>query len=180
MVTSQKKTKIASSNTNARKESFQYQMDLLKMEIQTINDIISRMDAMAQATKNWAIGIWTGSIAITLSQPELQKFVILSAVTPFLFWYIDAYFRRLQTRSIFRSRKIHEFLNSDRLVSSFEKNSLVDFTVFDATGTQYKGTQEYEKFASLKRTLKFREVREFYLVLIIISVAMGLFFLLTQ
>jgi hypothetical protein len=178
MVKEQKLTRSGAKATNARKESFQYQMDLLKMEIQTIDNIIARMDGMAQATKNWAIGIWTGSLAITLSQPELRKFVIVSAVTPILFWYVDAYFRRLQTRSIFRSRKISEFLNSHKLVESFQNNKLVDFTIFDTTGVQYRGMKEYKEFASLRRTLNFREVRDFYWVLIIISVVMGVFFLL--
>ena len=180
MIKDQKEAKSGPTNREARKESFQYQMDLLKMEIQTIDNIIQRMDSMAQTTKNWAIGIWTGSIAFTLSEPELSKFVILSAVTPILFWYIDASFRRIQARSIYRGQKIREFLNSDNLISSYENHKLVDFIVFDATGTQYKGKGGFDKFASVKRTLNFPEVRGFYLVLIVISVVMGLFFLLTQ
>ena len=106
------------------------------MEIRSIDNIIARIDGMAQAAKNWAISLWTGSIALTLSQPDLRRYIIFSAVTPILFWYIDAYFRRLQSRSIFRSRKISEFLNSDKLALSFEQNELVDFVVFDSTGTQ--------------------------------------------
>src|SRR5512140_1540887 len=86
MVKEQSLTKSRVKASNARQESFQYQLELLKMEIQSIDNIIARMDGMAQATKNWAIGIWTGSIAITLSQPELRRFVIVSAITPFLFW----------------------------------------------------------------------------------------------
>ncbi len=174
----QRRRKPGTKAADARKEAFQYQLELLKMEVQSIDNIIARLDGMAQATKNWAIGIWTGSIAITLSQPELRKFVIVSAVTPILFWYVDGYFRRLQTRSIFRSRKISEFLNSESLVKSFEQNGLVDLIVFDTTGVQYRGTQEYKEFASLRRTLNFREVRDFYWVLILISIVMGVFFLL--
>jgi hypothetical protein len=170
--------KTSPVGASARKDSFQYQLDLLKMEIQSIGEIVARMDTMAQASKNWAIGLWTGSIAFTLSQPDLRKFLILSAVTPFLFWYLDASFRYLQRRSIYRSRKISEFLNSDRLARSFEQNQLFDFVVFDTTGAQYKETEEYRKFVSMKRTLNFSEVRDFYLVLILISIAMGIFFLL--
>lgn len=179
MAKTQGKVKSISKDSDAHKESFQYQMDLLKMEIQSIDTVIARMDEMAQASKNWAITIWTGSIAFTLSQPDLRKFVIISAVTPILFWYMDAYFRRLQTRSIFRVNKIREFLNSDKLVSSFEKNRLVDFIVYDTTGTQYKGGEEYKKFTSIRRTLNYPEVRDFYFILIFISTAIGLYFLLT-
>jgi hypothetical protein len=93
---------------------------------------------------------------------------------------MDACFRRLQTRSIFRAQKIREFLNSDKLASSFEENQLIGFTVYDATGTQYKGGDEYKKFTSIKRTLNYPEVRDFYFVQVLISAAIGLFFLLTQ
>lgn len=180
MVNYQKEKKSTRVNTDARNESFQYQMEILKMEIQSIDDIIARMDTMAQSAKNWAIGLWTGGIALILSQPDLWKYFIISAVTPFLFWYLDANFRYLQTRSIYRSRKISEFLNSEKLAKSFERNKFVDFIVLDKTGTQYKGIEEYEKFVSIKRTLNFSEIRDFYLVLILISVIMGIVFLLTQ
>lgn len=177
MVKDERKTKSALKDNDALRESFQYQLDLLKMEIQSIDNVIARMDEMAQASKNWAITLWTGSIAFTLSQPEIRKFVIVSAITPILFWYMDAYFRRLQTRSIFRMQKIREFLNSKKLTSSFEKNELIDFIIYDTTGTQYKGGKEYKKFTSLWRTLGYPEVRNFYFVQILISIAIGLFFL---
>jgi hypothetical protein len=179
MAKKQSKASSPQKGKDAQRESFLFQLDVLKLEMQTLESIVARMDEMAQAAKNWGITIWTGSIALTLSQPELRKFVIISAIPPFLFWYIDAYFRRLQTRSILRGRKIQTFLNSDDLVSSFEKNKLVNFIVNDATGTQYKGTEEYKRFTSLKRTLRYPEVMFFYLVPILISIIIGVFFLLT-
>ncbi len=163
---------------DSREECFQYQLDILKMEIQNIDTLISRMDEMAQATKNWAIGMWTGSIAIMLSQPGLRGFVILSAIPPLLFWYIDANFRRLQNRSIFRANKITKFLNGEDIAQSFEEKRLVNFIVLDPTGRQYAGESEYKRFASFKRTIKFKEVRVFYLVLILLSLGLGAFFLL--
>jgi hypothetical protein len=166
-------------NSDASKESFLYQLDILKMEIQGIEKIVSRMDDMAQATKNWTISIWTGSLAIALSQPDFRKYILITAVSPILFWYIDAYFRRLQRRSIFRGRKISEFLNSSKLVESFERNQFIDFTISDSTGSQYRGMREYKEFVSLKQTALFPEVGIFYFVLIIISIILGVFFFLT-
>jgi hypothetical protein len=163
----------------AQKECFSYQLDILKMEIQELQNIISKLDGMAQATKNWAISIWTGSLAITLSQPDLRKYIIITAIAPLLFWHIDAVFRYLQRRSIFRGQKISEFLNSHNLVESFEKNKLINFVVYDLTGTQYRAMKEYKSFVSLMRTFLYAEVGLFYSVLAIISIVLGMFFLLT-
>ena len=165
--------------SDAEEQALAYQLHLLEGEIENINTTIARMDEMAQASKNWAISIWTGSIAIMLSQSELREYILVSAIPPFLFWYLDAYFRRLQTRSIYRTQKIREFLNSTKLSKSFQENKLVDFIILDPTGTQYKGEEEYEKLVSMKRTMKFREVRSFYITLILISLGLGAFILLS-
>jgi hypothetical protein len=178
MVKSQIKTKSSLKDSDAGKESFQYQMELLKMEIEAIDNIVARLDGMAQATKNWTISIWTGSLYILLSQPELRKYILITAVSPFLFWSIDAMFRRLQRRSIYRAQKIKEFVNSPKLTESYENNQLIDFIVYDTTGTQYKGTKEYRAFISLSNTFRFPEVGVFYFVLIAISIILGAFFLL--
>ena len=170
--------KKSAKNPDASKESFLYQLDILKMEMQGLERIIGRLDEMAQATKNWAITIWTGSLAIVLSQPDFRKYAIITAIAPLLFWYIDAYFRRLQRRSIFRGLKISEFLNSPKLVESFEKYELVDFIVSDGTATQYRNQKEYKQFVSMMQTFMFPEVAGFYSVLSGISMLLGVFFLL--
>jgi len=162
---------------NVNKESFLYQMDILKLEMEEIAKIIARMDDMAQATKNWSISIWTGSLAIALSQPEFRRYIIITVIAPLLFWYIDSSFRRIQRRSIFRGRKISEFLNSSHLAESFDKNRLVDFVLYDVTGSQYRKLKEYKTFVSQKRTFLFPEVGVFYSVLALISIALGAFFL---
>ena len=160
-------------------ESLRYLLDLLKIEIQSIDQIIARMDGITQTTKNWAIITWAGSIAIALGQADLRNYIVLTAVLPFLFWYVDAYWRRLQARSIFRVRKINEFLNGERLVRSFEQKRLVGFTVFDPTGRQYNNLdEEYKKYTSIWRTLRFPEVSAFYLMMIFISLGLGVFFVL--
>ena len=173
---------MTSDNPNSEekavnKDSFLYQMEVLKLEMEEVAKIVARMDDMAQATKNWSISIWTGSLVIALSQPEYRQFIIATAVAPLLFWYIDSSFRRIQRRSIFRGRKISEFLNSPRLAESFEKNRLIDFVLYDVTGSQYRKLKEYKTFVSQKRTFLFPEVGVFYSVLAFISIALGAFFL---
>lgn len=161
-------------------ESLKYQLDILKMELESIDRIIARMDEITQTTKNWAVVTWTGSIGIALGSPDLRKYIILTAILPLLFWYMDAQWRRLQSRSIFRVKKIHEFLNDVRLVKSFEQKKLDNFLVYDLTGQQYRGNPDFEKQTSIVGRLKYREVMVFYWMLSITSLVLGLFLTLVE
>jgi len=167
------------NKSDARKESFAYLLEMLKLEMQTLENIVSRLDEMAQTTKNWTITIWTGSLAIALSQPDYRKYIMITAIAPILFWYIDSHFRHLQRRSIYRGQKISDYLNSPKLVESFEKGQFIDFKVSDLTATQYREFDDYKKFVSKTKTFMFPEVATFYAVLTGISILMGIYFLLT-
>ena len=159
-------------------ESFKYQLDCLKIEIELIDRAIARFDQITQTTKNWAVVTWTGSIALVLGRAELRKYIIFTAVLPLLFWFIDAWWRLLQKRSILRQQKISEFLNDGRLSKSFKQQRLIEFTVLDPVGRQYLGTQEYRSATRVGRTLLYTEISLFYGGLAFISLAVGLFFLL--
>jgi hypothetical protein len=159
-----------------QREAFLFQLDILKMEIETINTIIGRMDEITQATKNWAVLTWAGGLAAVLGTEDLRKYIGLTAILPFVFWYADAHWRRLQRRSTFRAYKIGEFLNSTLLQKSFASGALVDFTVHDPIGWQYKGTGEYRDWVSIRRTLQFKEIAGFYGSLVLISLILGIYF----
>lgn len=172
-----KKEKSGHSSANA--ESFKYRLEMLRMEVELIDRIIARFDQYTQTTKNWAIVIWAGSIALSLSSVDLRKYIILTAILPLLFWFIDAWWRRLQKRSILRQSKIEKFLNSERFVDSFRQKKLIDdFKVLDPIGRQYRGTSEYKSSIKFWRIIKYREISIFYGGLMLISIALGLFFML--
>jgi hypothetical protein len=113
-----------------------------------------------------------------LGSTDLRKFLIGTAILPLMFWYVDAYWRHLQKRSIFRTIKIREFLNDERLVKSFEQQNLVDFTVYDLVGQQYQDTTEYKRETSFWGAIRFPEVGMLYFILSLSSVALGTFFLI--
>jgi hypothetical protein len=160
--------------------SLTYLLDILKMEIESINNIIDRMDGITQTTKNWAIVTWAGSVALSLTESSLRAYISLTAILPLIFWYIDAHWRYLQWRSIYRLNKIHDFLNSESLQQSFVQNKLVDFKVLDPIGRQYSDDAEYKSAVSIRRTRKFATVRIFYLTLVFISLGLGLLFYLRK
>lgn len=161
-----------------KEQAFEFQVELLKVEIDLINQTITRFDEHTRATRNWAIVIWTGSIVLALGDADLRKYVILTAILPVLFWLIDARWTTLLRRFLYRLDKISEFLNSVGLAESFKQQRLVDFIVLDPRGKQYKGTKEFAKKANILRSaLRYGEVSTFYFGLMIISIILGLFFL---
>jgi hypothetical protein len=163
--------------TSHKLESFKYQLDCLKIEIDLIDRAIARFDQITQTTKNWAVVTWTGSIALVLGRAEIRKYIILTAVLPLLFWFIDAWWRLLQKRSILRQQKISEFLNDGRLGESFKQQRLIEFTVLDPVGRQYLDTQEYRSATRVGRTILYPEISLFYGGLAFISLAVGVLFL---
>lgn len=159
-------------------ESFQYQLDLLKMEIGIIDKAIARLDEINHHHKNWAILTWAGSIAVGLGQADLRRYIILTAVLPILFWIITARWASFVRGFIFREDKISQFLNDGRLLESFKQKRLVDFTLLDPRGFQHKMTDEYKQKVNIWRSLKYPEISILYLGMVFMSIAVGLFFIL--
>src|SRR5207247_269378 len=107
-------------------------------------------------TKNWAVGIWAGSIALLLGQQaDISKYIISTAILPLSFWFVDAHWRQIQRRATYRQNKIREFMNDDRLLRSFKEKKIVDFIIYDPYGNQYRGLPEANKFSSRWRTFKY-------------------------
>ena len=158
---------------------FDFQLEILKKEIDAIHAIIARMDTITQTTKHWAIVTWTASVGVMLGKEELRAFVGFTAILPLIFWLIDGTWRLLQRRSTFRIKKISEFLNGDDFLKSFESAKLINFTVLDPTGVTHRPEAEYQKHATLRRTLFFREVYLVYCALagfsLLICLAVNLF-----
>jgi len=159
---------------NSFKNSFfEFQLDILKTEISQIRKIIEGLDKITQQIKNWTIVIWAGSISLIISSSniEMRKYILFIVAIPFLFWVIDAHFRRRQRQFLYRNKKISEFINSDNLEVSFEQKKLKDFILLDPLGTQYD-KKDVKKFANAKKSMWFQTMRTFYLGLIIVTVFM--------
>jgi hypothetical protein len=157
---------------------FEYQLSLIKIEMEMIERTIARMDEITQSIKNWAIVTWAGSVAVLLREPTLRKFIILTIVLPIMFWYSDAIWRQLQKRSIYRQEKISKFLNGEDFIESFKQQKLINFVTMDPVGRQYRKSKEFQDALKLKWIMRYKEIRYFYGGLIIISVLLGALFLL--
>ncbi|MDF1697802.1 MAG: hypothetical protein P1U56_18285 [Saprospiraceae bacterium] len=170
---------MENTKSDFKADAFNYKLDLLKWELSTINEVIARMDNMAQTTKNWAILIWAGTVSLALGNDDanLRSIILFcTAIIPILFWMIDTFFRRLQRRSAYRMDKIKEFVNSPDYDAAFKQKSFEKFEILDPVARSYNGEEEYEKYISMKNTLRFKEIMFFYLGLIFISILLGTVF----
>jgi hypothetical protein len=159
--------------SDPRKDSFAYQLDLLKMEIEIIDKAIARLDDITQTTKNFAIIIWVGLITVAFADPDFRQYTIFTALVPLLFWVLDARWRYFLRGFIFRQDKIAEFLNSEKLVESFEENRLIGIKVLDPRGAQYRKTDEYKKTVNFWRSMRYSEVNIVYIGLSLASIIAG-------
>ncbi len=157
---------------------FDLQWELLKNELGQINDAIERIDGIAQGIKNWTILLWAGSLAILFDKDhtELRHNAWVTAIIPILFWWSDATWRRIQRSFIFRVRLIGAFANSSDLAASQAQGRFVNFVVLDPRADSSRHLPAYRKATSLLRTAFFKSISLFYLSLIAISVALGVWF----
>ena len=156
-----------------KKGCFEFQLELLKGEIDTINTIIGRMDTITQATKNWAIVTWTGSVGFSLGNSEARPYLAATAILPLIFWIIDATWRRLQKRSVYRAKKISEFINEGGLLEAYKNQKIDKFMVLDPIGYSHKYESEYRSYVTMRNTLFYREVWLIYWALAFISIGLS-------
>lgn len=159
--------------------ALRFQLDVLKREIESVDEIIGRIDDITQKTKNWAIVTWTGALGLALTHDELRQYAVLTMVLPLVFWFVDAQWRSLQKRTVYRSRKISEFLNNQKLLESFDQQRIIDFTIFDPVAHSHRKEPGYKEYTSIRKTLFFPEVLAFYFPLAIISAFVGMATIIT-
>ena len=148
---------------------FEYQLDILKVEIETINASIRQMDKMGESIKNWAILIWAAATGAAISQDKLNSYIALTATIPLAFWLVDTWYRRIQRKFIWRSIQISKFLNDGRFSQSFEQQQLVGFDLFDPK-SRLDQSDEYDRFVGWRRVMMFRSLSLLYLSLATMSV----------
>jgi len=150
------------------RDAFDYQLEMLKAEVEVLNATIRQFDEISKNLKEWAITIWAASVGGALATPMLTKYVWATAFIPILFWMVDTYQHVGQRRFIWRSLLIMDFLNDDRLIKSFERRRLVEFSVMD-TGARRERGKAMQDFVSWPRVFLFRTQSILYIGLAMAS-----------
>jgi len=152
---------------------FAYELELLKVELETITSSIRQMDEITKDTKHWTIVLWTAAVGGALATPSLHVFVGLTAVIPLLFSYVEASYRQIQRRFIWRSEFIGRLIRSGKLQEAFEQQSMAAFNLWDPAGW-YTGGKECRDFASIRHVISFPSLYLLYGGLTLVSVVLGL------
>ena len=155
-------------NSNLKITAFEYQLEILKVELNQIDSAIRQMDDITKSIKDWAIVTWTVSVGVALKENP-GTIIALTAIIPFLFWIVDARYRKIQRSFIYRLNLISDFLNNEKLLTqSFKEQRLIDFTLLDPRAKKNHG-ENYNSYICIFRTLRFGSVGNLYIGLIIIS-----------
>jgi len=104
--------------------AFEYQLDILKIELDQINSAIRQMDEITKTIKERAIFTWAASLGIVLATKNLNPFIGLTAMIPIAFWIVDTEYRYVQSRFIYRNDTISNFLDGETFKQSFDEQKL--------------------------------------------------------
>jgi len=173
------KKEITPTKNQAQAERFRFQLEILKKEIDLINDGLKRLDENGRQIKYLAIVTWAGTMGIVLSgENQLRQYAILVTIIPVIFWLADTRWSSMLRKFVFRLDEISDFMNSEKFKDSFEKQELIGFTSLDPRGRQYESNKDFKKRVGLWRSLRRLENSSLYLGLLIVSLTVGIFFLL--
>ena len=151
----------------------EFQLDMLKSELETVNATIRQMDEITKSVKEWAIGLWTAAVGGAIVTSRLSPFVGITAAIPLLFWLVDTWHRRIQRKFIWRSDEISRFLNGPALSKSFESNRVVGFTLLDPA-SRTATDPKYWDFISWRRVMWFKSLSILYVGLATLSLIIAL------
>lgn len=153
-------------------DAFAFRLEMLKKELDFIDSSIRKIDDIGNSIKNWAILSWTGAIAIILGKSELYGYVVFSAIPPLLFMMLDAHWRKVQRRFIYRQGMISNFLNSSELDEAFRTRKL-NFQIFDPFARKSRQHPDFNQYVSIRRILVFPTVSLVYVGLAVLSVVIA-------
>lgn len=164
---------IALLSSDPEAARFAYQLDMLRIEIGLIDNAIARIDGLKQGTKNWAITVWAGSLAVVIASQDLRPIAFLTALLPLMFWIIDARWSFYMRAFIYREAKISEFLNSAALSESFKSHQLLGLQILDPSGVQHKQEENYRHKVRMLRSLGYPENSLLFFGMMVVSIVIG-------
>lgn len=117
---------------------FDYQFELLKFELDTLQQGIRNYDSILFVIKGWAITIFSAVILFS-AQVEKPIYLLLCVISTLLFWLLDGVFKAIQRAYTLRYNEIEKFLQSDRFRKAFTKRSLDGFVSPDISSGFSRG-----------------------------------------
>lgn len=154
---------------------FDLQWEILKKEIDINNNAIKQMHEFGKSIKNWTIIVWIATIGSALVNKEFSPYIIFITAIPLLFWFLEAKYRVIQSKYIYRLSQIKTFLNSESFINSKIQGHFIGFKLLDTMGEEDKHMKSYKKSTNLLKTFKFKTLYFFYGSLVIFTIVIWLY-----
>lgn len=157
-------------NEKTKISIFDIQIDLLKKEIEINKSTIAQMHEFGKTIKNWGIVLWATAIGGALTDKSFTKYIIFIIAIPLLLWFVEAAYRKIQSKFLYRWGEIKSFVNSENFIDSKVQGKFIDFEVLDLLGTDKKNSK-YKKMTSWRRIIIYKSLYIFYGSLSIFTIA---------
>jgi hypothetical protein len=141
-----------------------FQQEILKKEIDLIDQTIERIDKIQLSMKNWTVLIWGGSLFLIVeNMDDPRPLVLLTILIPLLFGYLDLLWKRQILIVSYREQRISDFVNGE-----VEQGG---FRVLDPIGLAYqkKKVQPFDQATSLRKAIAYKDAGLFYIVMAVLS-----------
>ena len=109
-------------------DEFDYKFELLKQEMEILQNGIRAYDSNLFTIKGWAITIFSASVFFT-AQAKQPVYLVFCAASILLFWIVDAVFKSAQRIYTSRYNKIEQFLQSPQFAQAVAERSFKDFII---------------------------------------------------
>ena len=153
------------------RSKFEYQFELLKQEIDVLQNSIRAYDSMIMEVKKWAVAIYSGFLLVKLNNDNID-FIKYGIIGIFLFWLIDSILKSIQGRYIKRYSEIENYFNSELFNESIKAENISNIRVPDISN-QFKVTLELKIKDIIKHGFRFHNYL-LYLSMLLFSVILWL------
>lgn len=148
--------------------STEYRFQLLTQEMSLIQQRIGDFDGILFRIKSWAITLLSTFVLFSLSESGSTLLLSFAIVVVFLFWFLDAHYRKTQLQHVERYRQIQGFLRSDAFEAWIAHRSLPEVVLPDIAGRHLP----QEKQKSGLQVLFDTSIVSFYLVMLVLIAGM--------
>ena len=135
--------------------------------LQMMQENISRMAGNSANAKTWLVTIVTGFFAFGSTIQNLNYWLLLAIIPIIAFWYIDAYYLRLERALRNREQSYINLINSSNDTNLAEKQK----ALFDFRPLFMDHNDEGEKIKETKCMMLNSSVYPIYLILLILVIA---------
>ena len=140
--------------------------------LKMLQDEISRLSTHGANCKTWMVMIVAAILAVSCGIQDLNGWLLLTVIPILLFWYLDAFYLRLERGMRNRQRAFINMKNPSSSNSSL-KTKLFDFQIL-AKDKGVSKEEIHQGFLATNKCYKAKSIRPFYLSALIIVLIISL------